>query len=66
MNESIQYPSFRWFMLFVACLSYAGMQINMIAYAPLLAEIAKDLGVDMGPATNLMTVFYLPLPLPLL
>ena len=57
MDEPIQYPRFRWLVLLAACLGYAGMQINMIAYAPLLADIAKDLGVDMGAATHLMTVF---------
>jgi MFS family permease len=57
MNESIQYPRFRWLVLFTASLGFAAMQINMIAYAPLLADIAKNLGVDMGAATNLMTVF---------
>jgi len=57
MNESVRYPRFRWFVLFTASLGFAAMQINMIAYAPLLADIAKDLGVDMGAATNLMAVF---------
>ena len=57
MNESIQYPRFRWLVLFTACLGFAAMQIGMIAYAPLLGDIAKDLGVDMGVATNLMAVF---------
>jgi MFS family permease len=33
------------------------MQIDIIAYAPLLGDIAKDLRVDMGVATNLMAVF---------
>ena len=57
MNEPIQYPRFRWLVLLTACLGFAGMQINMIAYAPLLADIAKDLGIDMGAATHLMTAF---------
>jgi MFS family permease len=57
MNESIQYPRFRWLVLFAACLGLAGMQIDMIAYSPLLAHIARDLRVDMGAAIHLMTVF---------
>ncbi len=57
MNESVPRPRFRWFVLFTASLSFAAMQINMIAYAPLLADIAKNLGIDMGAATNLMAVF---------
>lgn len=57
MNESVPRPRFRWFVLFTASLGFAAMQINMIAYAPLLADIAKNLRVDMGAATNLMAVF---------
>jgi MFS family permease len=57
MNESVPYPRFRWLVLFTASLGFTAMQINMIAYAPLLGDIAKNLGVDMGAATNLMTVF---------
>ncbi len=57
MNESVQYPRFRWLVLFTASLGFAAMQINMIAYAPLLGDIAKDLGIHMGAATNLMAVF---------
>jgi MFS family permease len=57
MNDSKDYPAFRWFVLLIACLGYAGGQINMIALAPLLPEIAKNLRVDLPTATNLMTVF---------
>jgi MFS family permease len=57
MNDPNNYPGFRWFVLLIACLGYAGGQINMIALAPLLPEIAKDLRVDLPTATNLLTVF---------
>lgn len=57
MNESIQDPRFRWLVLIAACLGLAAMQIDMIAYAPLLGDVAKDLRIDMGAATNLMAVF---------
>jgi MFS family permease len=57
MNDSQNYPAFRWFVLLIASLGYAGGQINMIALAPILPEIAKDLRVDLPTATNLMTVF---------
>ena len=59
MNEADRYPRNRWFVLLAACLGTAAFQISMIAYAPLLSEIAKSLGVDMGAATNLMTAFVL-------
>jgi MFS family permease len=56
-SESIPYPRFRWLVLTAACLGSAAMQIDMIAYAPLLGAVAKDLRIDMGAATNLMAVF---------
>jgi MFS family permease len=57
LNDTVDYPRFRWLVLLIACLGYAGAQINMIAFAPLLPGIAKDLQVDLPTATNLMTVF---------
>jgi MFS family permease len=56
MNESIQYPRFRWLILLSMCLSLITIQVNQLAFAPLLPEIAKDLRIDMATATNLMTV----------
>jgi MFS family permease len=58
MNGSGRNSLFRWLVLSTMCVGYLAMQINMIAYAPLLGEIAKDLRVDIGTATNLMTVFW--------
>lgn len=59
MNESGQYPRFRWLVLLSICLSLMTTYINQLDFAPLLQEIAKDLRIDMAIATNLMTVFLL-------
>lgn len=56
MGETIQYPRLRWFVLLTVSLGYIAFSANLIAISPLLAEIAKDLQIDMGTATNLMTV----------
>ncbi|MDB9822313.1 MFS transporter [Deltaproteobacteria bacterium] len=56
-NESNQYPSYRWLILIVAALSYINVQIANLSITPILPHIAQDLGVDLGVATNFMTVF---------
>jgi MFS family permease len=55
MNESIQYPRLRWLVLITVVIGYIALSVNMIAFAPLLPEIAKDLKIDIATATNLMT-----------
>ncbi|MGB9660765.1 MAG: MFS transporter [Moorellaceae bacterium] len=55
--EDIRYPSFRWVVFFVICLASFSFQVNMLAYSPLLGEIAKDLGVHVGDAANFLAVF---------
>jgi MFS family permease len=57
MNESVQYPRFRWLVLVSAVLGYISMQVTMLSFAPILPQIARDLAVDIGAATNLMTAF---------
>lgn len=56
-NESIKYPSYRWLILIAAALSYINVQIVNLSITPILPHIAQDLGVDLGVATNFMTVF---------
>ena len=55
MDGSIQYPRLRWLVLVTVVIGYIALSVNMIGFAPLLPEIAKDLKIDMGTATNLMT-----------
>ncbi len=57
MNETAQYPRFRWLILIAAVTGYISMQIILLSFAPILPQIALDIEVDMGTATNLMTAF---------
>jgi predicted MFS family arabinose efflux permease len=50
---------FRWLVLGAGCLAICSIYMDMIAYAPILGEIAKQLHVEMGAATNLMMGFVL-------
>ena len=54
MGEKTQYSSYRWAMLVSACLAIISICVDMIAISPVLGEVAKDLNVEMGVATNLM------------
>jgi len=56
-NESIKYPRYRWLILIAAAMSYINVQIINLSITPILPHIAQDLGVDLGVATNFMTVF---------
>jgi len=57
MEERAMYMQYRWVMLVATCIAIMSCYIDMIAYAPILGDIAKDLKVDMGAATNLMMGF---------
>ena len=59
MGEKTQYSSYRWAMLVSACLAIISICVDMIAISPVLGEVAKDLNVEMGVATNLMMGFVL-------
>ncbi|MBP2652286.1 MAG: transporter transrane protein [Firmicutes bacterium] len=50
-NESVQYPSVRWFVLIAGVLSAFFAMMAGMAAAPLMPVISKDLGVDMGVAS---------------
>lgn len=50
---------YRWLVLMAGCLAICTIYMNMIAYAPILGEIAKKLNLEMGAATNLMMGFVL-------
>jgi len=59
MEGKSVYSSYRWAMLLSACLAIMSIYIDMIAIAPILGDVAKNLQVDMGAATNLMMGFVL-------
>ncbi|WP_243372667.1 MFS transporter [Geotalea sp. SG265] len=51
--------SYRWLVLLAGCMAICSIYMDMIAYAPILGDIAKDLRIEMGAATNLMMGFVL-------
>lgn len=59
MEKVGKHTSYRWLVLSAGCLAICSIYMDMIAYAPILGEIAKKLNVEMGAATNLMMGFVL-------
>ncbi len=57
MNGSSQYPGFRWLILIAVVLVNVSMQVTNLSISPVLPQVAQSLGVDVGVATNLMSVF---------
>ncbi|MBI5601957.1 MAG: MFS transporter [Deltaproteobacteria bacterium] len=51
MNSTIQYPRFRWFALITMVVGVVAQSIIMIAPAPLIGEVAKYLGRELGMVT---------------
>ncbi len=54
-----QYPKLRWAVLAATCLTVIAFQVSVMSYGPLLGEIAKNLGVSLAQAVNLMSFFML-------
>jgi predicted MFS family arabinose efflux permease len=59
MMSEERYTSYRWLVLAAGCLAICSIYMDMIAYAPILGEIAKKLSIEIGTATNLMMGFVL-------
>lgn len=59
MKHLEKYTGYRWLVLSVGCLAICSIYIDMIAYAPILGEIARQMHIEMGAATNLMMGFVL-------
>ncbi len=57
MDEKINYPAYRWLVLVTTCLVFISYTIDMIVYAPIFGEVAKDLQIDMGAAIQLSMAF---------
>jgi MFS family permease len=51
MSETIQYPKFRWFVMITMIVGVIAQGVIMIAPAPLIGEVAKHLGCDLGLVT---------------
>jgi len=54
MDQSNVYPRFRWFIMMAAIVATAAQTAMMIAPAPLMGPIAKDLGMSVGQATGII------------
>jgi MFS family permease len=54
MNDSSQYPSFRWLILIAAIIANIGSCITALAVAPVLPQIAESLHINLGLASNLV------------
>lgn len=59
MSEDNNYISYRWWMLICVSLSICASATQMVGVAPILGDIAHDLTIPMGQATNLMMGFVL-------
>ena len=46
------YPAFRWYVLFAVIVATLAQGMILIAPTPLVGEIAKTLGVDLGTTTG--------------
>jgi MFS family permease len=56
-EDSTRYPKYRWLILIAAALTFVNAQVINLSIAPVLPGIAKDLGIDLGVATNFMAAF---------
>ncbi|WP_005033640.1 MFS transporter [Holophaga foetida] len=54
MEQTQTYPNFRWFVLLALLVVTAASTILMIAPAPLMGEISKELSIDPGKATGII------------
>ncbi len=59
MNDSNTYPAMRWLVLLGGAIAVLAGNMYIISFAPILSNIAADLGVDIGTATNFMSMFML-------
>lgn len=51
MSEAIEYPKFRWFVMVAMVVGVVAQSVIMIAPAPLIGEVAKFLGRELGLVT---------------
>ncbi len=57
MNTCATRPGHKWLVLLAGVWATVVFSINLILLAPILGQVAKDLGVNVGVATNLLTGF---------
>jgi predicted MFS family arabinose efflux permease len=59
MEQVGKHSGYRWLVLLAGCMAICSIYVDMIAYAPILGEIAGKLHIELGAATNLMMGFVL-------
>ncbi len=59
MDDSTTYPAMRWLVLLAGAIAILAGNMYIISFASILPEIAGNLGIDIGTATNFMSVFML-------
>ncbi|APG23960.1 MFS transporter [Syntrophotalea acetylenica] len=59
MEDKNVYSNYRWLVLLAGSVAILSLYINMIVFAPVLGDIASNLQIDVGSATNLMMGFVL-------
>ena len=59
MDTSMKYPSMRWLVLLAGGICLLAGNMYMISLSAILPEISKSLNVDIGTATNFMSLFML-------
>jgi predicted MFS family arabinose efflux permease len=59
MEHVEKHTGYRWVVLLAGCIAICSIYVDMIAYAPILGDIAGKLNIEIGAATNLMMGFVL-------
>ena len=54
MEKSIEYPGLRWLVLLAGGVAIVAVNMYITSFSPTLPEIARDLSIDIGTATNFM------------
>jgi MFS family permease len=59
MSNEVKFPAMRWLVLLTGGLAILAGNMYIISFASILTDIAGDLGINIGTATNFMSVFML-------
>jgi MFS family permease len=54
VNQSIEYPRFRWLVLAAVVVAFTGCQVTGLSVAPVLSLIAGSLHINLGTASNVV------------
>jgi len=52
MNQSLEYPRFRWLILSAVVIAFTGAQVTGMSVSPVLSVIAESLRINIGTASN--------------